>query len=265
MSLGWSATAERAKIDDVSDNFFMQKSIATYRLISSKIKGVDATVLEVGTGTGYSIDILSPHIKKLITVDQYESDTLNTKRETIKNFEFIKMSVPPLVGLADESFDFIVCNHLIEHIDNDSAMIKEMHRVLKKKGILFIVTPNKLMSVTRNIWHVREYTVTEFEKLLTPFFCRLEKLGIFGNDKITEYYEVNKAHVKKITRFDIFNLQYRLPRWLLKIPYDVMNKFSKLTLMKTNSSVVSNIVPTDYYFDQANDRAYDLFYIATKS
>ena len=34
----------------------------------------------------------------------------------------------------------------------------------------------------------------------------------------------------KITRFDIFNLQYILPRWMLQIPYDILNRLNRKKL-----------------------------------
>ena len=43
----------------------------------------------------------------------------------------------------DESFDFIICYHILEHIENDKIAISELHRVLKKGGIAFIQTPFK--------------------------------------------------------------------------------------------------------------------------
>ena len=69
-------------------------------------------------------------------------------------------------------------------------------------------TPNIKTSLTRNPWHIREYTVDEFEQLLLKPFDKVEKKGVFGNEKIMKYYEENKKGVERITRFDIFNLQY---------------------------------------------------------
>jgi hypothetical protein len=46
-------------------------------------------------------------------------------------------------------------------------------------------------------------------------FKSVQKLGVFGNEKIAKYYEKNKQAVEKITKYDFLNLQYRLPRQLL--------------------------------------------------
>ena len=34
----------------------------------------------------------------------------------------------------DESFDVILCNHVLEHIPNDEKALKELYRILKKGG-----------------------------------------------------------------------------------------------------------------------------------
>jgi hypothetical protein len=120
------------------------------------------------------------------------------------------------------------------------------------------------MSLTRNPWHVREYTVDQLEKLLRKNFESVKTLGVFGNEKVMNYYAKNKESVERITRFDIFNLQYRLPRWLLQIPYDMANRLSRKRLLKQNQSLVSGISHQDHFLGEANDHCFDLFYIATK-
>ncbi len=42
---------------------------------------------------------------------------------------------------ADNSFDYIVCNHVMEHIPEDFNAISEMYRVLKPGGTAIITTP----------------------------------------------------------------------------------------------------------------------------
>lgn len=44
------------------------------------------------------------------------------------------------IDLPDESYDLIVCSHVLEHVD-DRAALKEMRRVLKENGIALLMTP----------------------------------------------------------------------------------------------------------------------------
>lgn len=46
------------------------------------------------------------------------------------------------VRLPDNSFDLVMFQDVIEHDPTPSASLKEIHRILKPNGVLFIVTPN---------------------------------------------------------------------------------------------------------------------------
>lgn len=250
-------TAERVSHNDLSDNYVFQRSLLAY-VEASKI--VSGNVLEIGTGSGYGIDIISPFADRFVTIDKYESDISHSK----KNVEFIKMNVPPLTHIADNSFDYVISFQVIEHIKNDKLFVKEIFRVLKNGGKFIVTTPNIKMTLTRNPWHIREYTIVELENLLLSDFQSVEKQGDFGNDKIKKYYDENKRSVEKITKYDFLNLQYRLPRQLLQIPYDILNRRNRKKLLKNNTSLVAEIAMTDYYIDEANNDCFDLFYVAEK-
>mgnify|MGYP006138864321 FL=1 len=249
-------TAERVCHKELSDNFVFQRSLLAY-VEAAKI--VSGTVLEIGTGSGYGVEIIASNTDKFITIDKYETNILSND-----NVEFIKMNVPPLIDIPDSSFDFVITFQVIEHIKKDEEFVKEIYRVLKNKGKLIVTTPNKKMSLTRNPWHIREYTINELDTLLRKDFQSVKKLGVFGKEKINEYYFQNKKSVEKITRFDLFNFQYILPRQLLKIPYDIANRMNRKKLLKDNTSLVSEISMNDYYLDNTTDECFDLFYVAEK-
>ena len=67
----------------------------------------------------------------------------------------------PQLDFPENSVDFIVTFQVIEHIQDDEEFIKEIYRVLKAGGKLILTTPNRLMSLSRNPWHVREYSPEE--------------------------------------------------------------------------------------------------------
>ena len=253
-------TAERVSQRDLSDNYVFQRSLLAYVEAAKRVSG---DVLEIGTGSGYGIEIIAPEVNSYTTIDKFKAEEISKLQAD--NVKFIPMKVPPFQGIADHSFDFAVSFQVIEHIQDDRLFVSEVHRVLKPGGKFIVTTPNIKMTLTRNPWHVREYTIDELEKLLLEKFDNVEKLGVAGNDKIMKYYEKNKESVKKITRFDIFNLQYRLPRQLLQIPYDILNRMNRRKLLKQNTSLVTDIRMDDYRIVPANDKCFDLFYIAEKS
>lgn len=251
-------TAQRVSANDLSDNFVFQRSILAY---AEAAKLVSGTVLEIGTGSGYGLEIISSKTERFITIDK--NHCIN-ECKLPDNTLFIKMKAPRLRGFADNSIDYVISFQLIEHIKQDELLIKEISRVLKKGGKLILSTPNKSKSLTRNPWHVREYNHVELETLLKLKFHKITKLGVAGNDKILAYYEQNRLSVEKITRYDIFNLQYALPRQLLQIPYDIFNRLNRKRLLKSNLELVTKIKMEDYSIREADEHCIDLFFIAEK-
>jgi SAM-dependent methyltransferase len=68
-----------------------------------------------------------------------------------------------LSAIADDSVDFVIANHLLEHLENPIRGLQEMTRVVRPGGILYIALPDPRVTFDRNrpltsIDHlVREY------------------------------------------------------------------------------------------------------------
>ena len=248
-------TAERVS-REASDNYVYQRSVLAYHYAAEIISG---DVLEIGTGTGYGVDILAPKCSKFITVDKFVQPAVTE----IEYVERHQMTVPP-IGFESSSFDYVVCFQVIEHIQDDVEFVREVARVLRPGGKFIVSTPNAPMSLTRNPWHIREYSAEEFQNLLSISFSEITAAGVVGNEKIMEYYEKNRQGVKRITRFDILDLQHRLPRWMLQIPYDILNRINRRRLLKKNTELTTSIEMTDYNISPATEKSFDLLFIATK-
>ena len=249
-------TAERVSNRDASDNYVFQRSILAYYKAAVLVSG---DVLEIGTGMGYGVEVVAPAADKYMTIDK--SCAYNV--ELPANAEFRQMTVPPL-DFADESFDYVISFQVIEHIKNDKEFVAEVSRVLRKGGKFIVSTPNAPMSLTRNPWHVREYTAEELKKLLSKEFSQIDMMGMGGNEKIMEYYEANRRGVERITRFDILDLQHRLPRWMLQIPYDILNRLNRRRLLDQNNELTSTITMEDYSIEAVTEECFDLYFIAQK-
>ena len=65
-------------------------------------------------------------------------------------------------------------------------------------------------------------------------------------------------------QFDVFNLQYRLPAVLLKVPYDLLNRFNRNKLHNQADELVTSILHEDYIEAQQSDDNLDLFCILRK-
>lgn len=249
-------TAERVSRNDLSDNYVFQRSILAYHHAASLVSG---DVLEIGTGMGYGVELIAPSARHFTTIDKSQAYDAMLPQ----NVEFLRMEVPPLQFEA-ESFDYIISFQVIEHIKCDKEFVKEVSRVLRKGGKFIVSTPHAPTSLTRNPWHVREYTAEELRNLLADNFSHIEAFGVNGNEKIMQYYEQNKQSVERIMRWDILDLQHRLPRWMLQLPYDVMNRLNRRRLLNQNNELTRSIKMSDYSVGDITPKSFDLYFIATK-
>ncbi len=250
-------TAERVSHRDPSDNFVFRRSLLAYREAAGRVGG---NVLEIGTGSGYGVELISSAADVFVTVDKHEPAGF----DEFRNVSFRHMKVPPL-DFPSNSFDWIVSFQVIEHVKDDFAFLAEVKRVLKHGGKFIVTTPNSRMSLTRNPWHVREYSPGEFTNLMECHFDRVEALGVFGNSAVMDYYEKNRRNVERLARLDPLKLQQRLPRWMLQAPYDVANRVNRRLLLKNNRELTEGITIDDYRVAPVGDQAFDLFYIGEKN
>jgi SAM-dependent methyltransferase len=98
------------------------------------IKGSD-NVLEVGGGH-------NPHRRSNVVVDKFTDD--NTHRsgdiKVLKNQKFISADGENL-PFKDKEFDYVICCHVLEHVENPVKFLSEQFRVAKRG---YIETPSLL-------------------------------------------------------------------------------------------------------------------------
>jgi SAM-dependent methyltransferase len=253
-------TTEITSEEIPSDNPIHQRLLKAYVVAEDYVQG---DVLEVGCGEGRGIDLILPRAKSYSAIDKIE-EVIDRLRKKYPTGKFISGNIPPLGPFADNSFDVVVTFQVIEHIKDDVSFLKEIHRVLKPGGLAIITTPNRPMSLSRNPWHIREYTGKELGDLTGKIFKRVEVKGISGNEKVMEYYERNRKSVQRIMRWDFLNLQYILPASLIRIPYEMLNRRNRNKLKEGADELVMSIKHDDYKAVESADNALDLLVFAYK-
>ncbi|MBV8253382.1 MAG: class I SAM-dependent methyltransferase [Chitinophaga sp.] len=252
-------TAERANNSSFINNYVFQRHVFAYKhILVHRLTGLH--ILELGCGEGYGMEMVSPYAQHYLAVDKKKP----AGQVFANNTSFLQCNLPNLSGIADNSFDTVICFQVIEHIKNDGGLLAEIKRVLKPGGKLLLTTPNKLTSLTRNPFHVREYLPKEMCSLVAAHFENYTVEGIQGNQVVMDYYNENKKSVKSFTKYDIFNLQHRLPAFMLRIPYTLLNNLNRLLLLRKIEDVTANIRFDDFYTQQLNDDCLDYFVTATK-
>ncbi len=249
-------TAERIAYRSAADNYVFNRQLRAYELTQDHIRG---TVLEIGSGDGYGLKLLAPRAEKYIALDKYET---SIDMDLHPNVDFVQAVVPPLTGIEDQQIDVVVCFQVIEHIKNDRLLLSEIKRVLRPGGRLYMTTPNIKMTLTRNPWHIREYTPQAFKELISLSFETFDLKGIYGDPLVMQYYNEHKASVHKLMKYDILNLQYRLPRWMLQIPFDILDKMNRNKSHKANPGLLDKISSANFNLEEVSDTCLDFYLMA---
>ncbi|WP_029035235.1 class I SAM-dependent methyltransferase [Salinimicrobium terrae] len=77
----------------------------------------------------------------------------------------------------DNSFDFILCNHVLEHIPNDTKAMQELYRILEPGGIAILQIPQDL---TREITFEDDSITDPRERAV--IFGQYDHVRVYGRD-----------------------------------------------------------------------------------
>jgi SAM-dependent methyltransferase len=100
----------------------------------------------------------------------------------------------------DNSFDVIFCNHVLEHIINDTKAMQELYRVLKKGGFGIFQIPQDLSREKT----FEDNTITN-RRERAEIFGQYDHVRVYGRDYFNKLRSVGFAvdeidYTKKITR-----------------------------------------------------------------
>lgn len=115
--------------DDVRTSLF-GTAFTPYALLG--LVNPDWTVADLGCGTGNGSECLAPYVKRVIAVDSSLPmlDAARKRLAACPNVEFRAGNLEAL-PLPDASVDAAVCMLVLHHLDDPSAAVREMARVLR--------------------------------------------------------------------------------------------------------------------------------------
>ena len=107
--------------------------------------------------------------KKLSNIDYTTTDLLSPIAD-------VKADICDL-PFEDNSFDFILCNHVLEHIPDDTKAMQELYRVLSKGGTAILQIPQDLNRDTT----FEDDSITD-PKERAEIFGQYDHLRVYGLD-----------------------------------------------------------------------------------
>ena len=156
------------------------------------------SVLELGLGHGFSVDIFSQYFKRHVVlegssaiIDNFKSRFPNCQAQIIKTYfeDYV----------SHKKFDVIVMGFILEHVDKPFDIIRRYKKYLKTRGKMFMTVPNAealnrrlgylagilpemhiLSENDINLGHKRYYTVGSLKDEVKKSGLKIERIeGLF--------------------------------------------------------------------------------------
>ena len=87
-------------------------------------------------------------------VDRYSREDLRREYPELRTHDLVEVDVvddgETLATVADESADFVIANHFIEHTENPIRTLGRHAQVLKPGGVLYMAVPDKRFTFDRD-------------------------------------------------------------------------------------------------------------------
>jgi SAM-dependent methyltransferase len=139
----------------------------------------DRLLLETGCGTGGMRPLLSK-FGRVVSTD-FSAEALRFCRA--QNLDFLAAADVTRLPFRSETFESACAFDVLEHLEDDAAAVREMHRVLKPRGLLFVTVP-----AFQFLWgrqdivsqHFRRYNVPQLRDLLEQSQFSVLKLSYFN-------------------------------------------------------------------------------------
>ena len=110
-------------------------------IVVQKIKCENLTILDLGSGQGGTAKVLS----EKNTVISLDLNIVRLKSQEDFKDNILRINGDALnVPLKPDSFDLIILQDVIEHVSDPQSLLNSLLSLLKKNGILYLSTPNKL-------------------------------------------------------------------------------------------------------------------------
>ena len=137
-------------------------SLSVVHKWAAAYRGRPIRMLDVGCGKGVFLRDFVKGLRERCGVQEVQPAGIDLVRsrgdhfsEISADFKFVQQNLDdrPL-PFPERSFDFLCCNHVLEHIFQTEKLLREFHRVLDPSGLCVISVPNAAAWINRVIFVV---------------------------------------------------------------------------------------------------------------
>lgn len=211
LDLGSAIAVRLVKITGKSKEPIHPKHFLSQKPWFTKHLNEDDLVLDVGCGNGQNTIKISRVANSVVGVDIDKKLLKIAKRSVdllgIKNIKFEIVNLEEKLKYQNHSFDKIIFLDVLEHLNNRYLILKEIKRILKPEGLLFIGVPN---------------SQTSWKK----FQCSVGINSFSDPDHKVEFSENEISSLLNLHSFKIINFGYGTYDTPLRGLFDIIGGFS---------------------------------------
>jgi SAM-dependent methyltransferase len=207
-------------VDPTNTQFLVH--LSGYRWVADTFGPLGARrVLDVASGEGYGSGMLAANGATVVGVD-LDRVVVSRARGAYPGAHFFRMDAVRL-GFRAETFDLVISQDTLEHIEDDAGFVAEVERVLARDGVLVLFTPHARVhtGTPANPYHVREYSAESLQALLG---MRFGSVRLFGRRPAARMRGAERG-LDAVRRWDLLGLRrlvvppkvrHRLGSWILR-------------------------------------------------
>ncbi len=245
------------------------RSLFPYEYVK-EIISKNSSVLEVGFGEGYGIHHISQKVKMSVGLELSETYVEYAKKKYLNSSCNYMRYDGEKIPFENNTFDYVISCMVIEHVLDIYSYLKEMYRVLKPGGYLYLTTPNRKLRLKDNEKPFNRFHITEFDQeslflIISRVFDNITIYGIDGTPDIHNL-ELKRIHqLRQFNKWDIFSISKRLPEPLVYKTLKILRYFLNFLKKKSDYNFFERYSLNDFFITTDNvDNAIDLFAFCKK-
>jgi SAM-dependent methyltransferase len=98
-------------------------------------------VLCAGCGVGFIPYVIARHTAWTYIAGELEQERIDRYPWVRQRLRIVRLDATAM-PFPDDTFDLVVCNHVIEHVPAWETLAQELHRVVRPGGLVYVATPN---------------------------------------------------------------------------------------------------------------------------
>lgn len=143
--------------DNAAKSYEVRVKVDVLKRVQLKKKG---EALEIGYGTGDLMHAIAKKYPRLtvtgIEVVKEAAELYRKRYPNDKNVSLITTKAEKGLKLRKNSYDIILASHVLEHVENEEYLLKQVYEALKKNGLFILAVPD--WGDFENHLHYRQYS-----------------------------------------------------------------------------------------------------------